>query len=142
MTADAGSTFMFNGLDDGTYTLSETAPPANYTAAADIAFTITSTKTQTEGSEALASLEVNNEAFTVGKAYKITHNEETNTNTLEETASGAEKGSVLTTVKNYKGTNLPQTGGMGTKAFVAGGGLTALLAGVWLATKKRMGKED
>ena len=51
-------------------------------------------------------------------------------------------GTLEGTITNSNVTELPSTGGMGTKAFVAGGGLTALLAGVWLATKKRMGKED
>lgn len=46
------------------------------------------------------------------------------------------------TVRNYTGTVLPSTGGIGTTIFYVIGGILVVGAGILLITKKRMGKED
>lgn len=135
VTADAGSTFVFNGLDDGDYVLTETAP-TDYNSVDPIEFTITATETQTDGSEALASLSATSTgaaSFETGKVYVI--NEDVSS------ASGADNGSVKTTVLNYKGATLPSTGGIGTTLFYVGGGVLVAGAGVLLITKKRAKKD-
>jgi fimbrial isopeptide formation D2 family protein/LPXTG-motif cell wall-anchored protein len=40
------------------------------------------------------------------------------------------------------GSSLPSTGGMGTKLFVLGGGVTAAMAGIYLVSKKRTREEN
>lgn len=138
VTADAGSTFVFNGLDDGDYVLTET-PPTGYNAVDPITFTITAVETQTDGSEALNSLSATSTGtstaeFATGKVYVINDGVSSN-------ADGAENGSVKTTVLNYKGATLPTTGGIGTTLFYVGGGVLVAGAGVLLITKKRAKKD-
>lgn len=41
-----------------------------------------------------------------------------------------------------QGSSLPSTGGMGTKLFVLGGGVTAAMAGIYLVSKKRTKEEN
>ena len=43
---------------------------------------------------------------------------------------------------NKSGSALPSTGGIGTTLFYIGGGCMVGLAGIFLITKKRMGKKD
>lgn len=45
-------------------------------------------------------------------------------------------------VLNFSGTQLPSTGGFGTKLFVIIGSLLAMISGVVLVTNKRMAKEE
>ncbi len=45
-------------------------------------------------------------------------------------------------IVDTKNSSLPSTGGMGTKLFIAGGGITATLAAVYLVSKKRSRKEE
>lgn len=45
-------------------------------------------------------------------------------------------------IQNKKGTTLPSTGGIGTTLFYLGGGAMVAVAGVFLITKKRMGKDE
>ena len=58
--------------------------------------------------------------------------------------AGATATSGYGTVKivNKKGSELPSTGGIGTKIFYLGGGCMVAVAGIFLITKKRMGKEE
>jgi len=44
-------------------------------------------------------------------------------------------------ITNTKGSNLPSTGGMGTRLFVLGGGATAALAGIYLVSRRRTKEE-
>lgn len=137
VTADNGTTFVFNGLDDGDYVLTETAP-TGYNPVDPIEFTITASETQTDGSEALDSLSASSTgtstaAFATGKVYVISDG--------ASSASGADNGSVKTTVLNYKGATLPSTGGIGTTLFYVGGGVLVAGAGVLLITKKRAKKD-
>ena len=44
------------------------------------------------------------------------------------------------TIVDSSGSTLPSTGGMGTKLFFLGGGSMVTVAGIFLITKKRMGK--
>ena len=135
VTAAEGTRFMFNGLDDGTYVLTETKVPDNYNGIDPITFTISAKEIQTDGSEALESLSADGGAsatFTSGKVYLINDTTE---------PSGADKGSVKTTIENLKGSSLPSTGGIGTTMFYVGGGVLVAGAGVILITKKRAKKD-
>lgn len=129
---DAETRFVFNGLDDGDYKLTEIAP-TGYNAVDPIEFTISATEVQTDGSEALEAMSAtakNGATFSTGKTYVIDAGKADNTN-------GAENGSVKTDVINFKGSSLPSTGGIGTTIFYVAGGVLVVGAGVLLITKKR-----
>jgi len=109
------TTFAFEKLDEGKYKLVETTVPNGYNKADDVEFEIISTLD--DKGEKLTKLEVNpSDAFTVNMTA----------------------GSVTTNVKNYAGTELPSTGGMGTTLFYVFGAVLMLGAAVLLVTKKRM----
>lgn len=135
VTAVEGTRFMFNGLDDGTYVLTESKVPDKYNGIEPITFTISATEDQTDGSEALTSLTADGGAratFTSGKVYLLNDTTE---------ATGSDNGSVKTTIENLKGSTLPSTGGIGTTMFYVGGGVLVAGAGVILITKKRAKKD-
>lgn len=129
--ATTATSFEFRGLDDGTYVLKETTTPDGYTGVDGITFTISTTKDQTDGSEALKGFDSNNEAVTAGNVYTLAKGVYTN-------ATGAPLGAVSVTVANKKGSTLPSTGGIGTTIFYVVGSLMVGVAGVYLIAKKRM----
>ena len=135
VTALEGTRFMFNGLDDGTYVLTESKVPDKYNGIEPIEFTISAAENQDDGSEALTSLTADGGAratFTSGKVYLLNDSND---------PSGADNGSVKTTIENLKGSTLPSTGGIGTTMFYVGGGVLVAGAGVLLITKKRAKKD-
>ena len=120
-----GVQFIFKGLDDGEYTLTETVTPEGYNTIDPITFTVTATHgTEWDGKGVRGDLIT---AFTGNAAPgEITFTSDKGT------------GALTTNVINKSGTTLPSTGGMGTTVFyVVGGGLMAV-AVVLLVTKKRM----
>lgn len=120
-----GVQFIFKGLDDGEYTLTETVTPEGYNTIDPITFTVTATHvTEWDGEGVRGDLIT---AFTGNAAPgEITFTSDKGT------------GALTTNVINKSGTTLPSTGGMGTTVFyVVGGGLMAV-AVVLLVTKKRM----
>ena len=123
--SEGGVQFIFKGLDDGEYTLTETVTPEGYNTIDPITFTVTATHgTEWDGKGVRGDLIT---AFTGNAAPgEITFTPEKGT------------GALTTNVINKSGTTLPSTGGMGTTVFyVVGGGLMAV-AVVLLVTKKRM----
>jgi len=123
--SEDGVQFIFKGLDDGEYTLTETVTPEGYNTIEPITFTVTATHgTEWDGEGVRGDLIT---AFTGNAASgEITFTPDKGT------------GALTTNVINKSGTVLPSTGGMGTTVFyVVGGGLMAV-AVVLLVTKKRM----
>ena len=133
-TANAGATFVFTGIDDGQYILTEEETPSvDYNGIAPITFNVTAGEIQLDGSEALGSLESSNDKF----ALKTEYYEVTGENATK--AEGTiDKVSLKATVENTKGTQLPGTGGIGTTVFYLGGGAMVAVAGIYLISKKRM----
>jgi len=131
LTSDENGLFKVIGLDDGTYTLTETKAPDGYNLPAapdfEVIITATTANNQTWDSfdpkEALTSIKLNNVMQDDGVA-------------------DGSRGHVALDVENNKGTALPSTGGMGTKLFIAGGGITATFAAIYLVSKKRAKDED
>ena len=114
---------LFNviGLDQGTYYLKEIKAPDGYNLLKDeVKIVITATVSAED--------------------KKVTK--------LDVTADGttgtgdASKGTVGIEMENNKGTELPETGGIGTTIFYTVGGVLVLAAVVLLVTKKRMGARD
>lgn len=131
--ADTATSFEFRGLDDGKYVLKETNVPDGYTGAADIEFTITTFKDQTDGDEKLYDFTRYNDAVTAGYVFELATN-----GSEYQYVRSTTLGAVSVTVENKKGQTLPSTGGIGTTIFYVVGSLMVGVAGVYLIAKKRM----
>lgn len=118
-TENGGTTFTFTGLDDGEYKLEETTTPEGYNTMAPIEFKIEATHDETSANPQLITLTGN----------KLNGDVLFNTNPAE--------GTLETDVKNYKGSELPETGGMGTTVLYAAGTLMILAAAAFLVMKKK-----
>ena len=123
--SEEGKQFIFKGLDDGEYTLTETVTPKGYNTIDPITFNVS------------ANHEINWDG--TGNRSALLESLTGNKGTGEITfTSDKGTGALTTDVINKSGTTLPSTGGMGTTVFyVVGGGLMAV-AVVLLVTKKRM----
>lgn len=119
-TADENTTlFEFKGLDDGQYILTETVTPEGYNTMDPITFEITATH----------DVESNDPTLTELSGNKVTGE-------IEFTVS-QDDGSLTADVVNNKGSELPETGGMGTTVLYAAGTLMILAAAAFLVMKKK-----
>lgn len=118
-TENGGTTFTFTGLDDGEYKLEETTTPEGYNTMAPIEFKIEATHDETSADPQLNTLTGNKLSGEVLFTPKTT------------------EGTLETDVKNYKGSELPETGGMGTTVLYAAGTLMILAAAAFLVMKKK-----
>lgn len=118
-TSNEGTTFTFTGLDDGEYKLEETKTPAGYNTMAPIEFKIEATHDELSDNPELKTLTGNK------LTGEVLFTPDTDTGTLE------------TDVINYKGSELPETGGMGTTVLYAAGTLMILAAAAFLVMKKK-----
>ena len=107
--------FNWVGLDDGDYKIVEVVTPARYNTMEDLLFTVTAEHEITSADPRLTSLS-GGDLFT----------------------GEVSTGTVTTNIKNYKGSELPTTGGIGTTIFYVVGVVLMLGAGVLLITKRRM----
>lgn len=114
-TADGKYTSSFKRVDDGKYKLVETKTPAGFNTAADTEFEITADHDVTNDDPKLTSLKI------------------------DSTAGDTVTGTVVANVVNQKGSNLPSTGGMGTKILYAAGVAIVLVAafGIVFAVRRR-----
>lgn len=121
LTNEDGALFKIAGLDEGTYYLEETKAPAGYNKPDnffELVLTATTANNQTNGSNAdtgLTEIKVNN----LPDTGNVT------------TGIGSAK------IENSKGSNLPETGGMGTTILYAAGAAIVLIAGIGLAVTLR-----
>ena len=136
LTSDENGNFKVIGLDDGTYYLKETKAPENYNLLEnDITLVISATT-------------ANNQAWTGTASDALTglsgtiDSENMTLMTADDTANLGDRGGLAGVIGNSKGTQLPSTGGMGTRLFVLGGGATAALAGIYLVSRKRTKEEE
>lgn len=138
LTTGADGICKIIGLDDGTYTLKEKTAPNGYNKINN-AMTLKINAETDNGQNwgGTASDALTDIALTVSGDTAISNI----TGQLTGTAS-TNKGTVMAKVANEKGVNLPTTGGMGTKLFIAGGGITATFAAIYLVSKKRAKDED
>lgn len=112
--------FVIAGLDAGTYYLRETKAPAGYNLLKeDIKLTIAATLDTGEDAPALTALTIS-------------------VNDGDEENGDLEAGTVKMTVENNSGSQLPETGGIGTTIFYVVGAILVLAAGVLLVTRRRM----
>lgn len=129
---DNTTTFAWKGIDDGEYKLVETKTPAGYNSVDDIYFKVEAT--HSEGAEpALSTLTASGTIGEGTDASPITIS--------TSIADGSTTPNISMNVVNKQGTELPETGGMGTTLFYIVGGIMVAAAVVLLVTKKRMGAE-
>lgn len=129
LTSATDGTFKVIGLDDGAYSLKETKAPNGYNLLTEaVVFTINANTSNTQTDSDITGDELTALTIQVGSDTPA--------------AGNLVNGSVNMTVKNNSGTGLPSTGGIGTTLFYIGGGCMVGLAGIFLITKKRMGKKD
>ena len=120
-----GTTFTFNGLDDGTYRLTETDTPSGYNTIEPIEFTITAEHEVLADDPKLTNMSVDGtDVFTVDI----------------DSGKTTPAGSLTADIENKKGTILPSTGGIGTTVFYVTGAILMLGAGVLLVSRKRVSK--
>lgn len=133
LKSDANGLFKVIGLDDGTYTLTETKAPTGYNllnAPVTLKLDATTANGQNwdvfDATKALTDLTL---TVDTGAAQPA--------KTPGEGDSFGKHGVVETTVLNTSGSSLPSTGGIGTTIFYVAGGVLVVGAGVLLITKKR-----
>lgn len=117
-------TYTFKGLDDGDYKLVETQTPVGYNTMEDKIFKITATHTQDPVTLELTGLNVTGGLISA---------EDNDKNATVDVSTGT----ISADIENKPGTELPETGGMGTTLlYVLGGVLVALAAAYVIYTKK------
>ncbi|MCD8301215.1 MAG: hypothetical protein LUC41_08660 [Clostridiales bacterium] len=116
----------FLGLNEGTYTLTETDPPEGYNGL-DSSLTI-----RIEFHEATET----DPAYFTATMISADASEDTAAVTLSQGSDGA----FIVTVDNNAGAVLPGSGGMGTTIFYIIGGILVVVAVVILITRRRMRK--
>jgi LPXTG-motif cell wall-anchored protein len=121
-TTDSNGLISIVGLEDGTYTLVETQPLSGYNTIADTTLTIT-------------AVTKNGQTYTTAVTDPLT------SIALNNESGDASQGLVTETVKNYKGTTLPTTGGMGTTVLYIIGGVMICGAGIVLVVRRRVKNE-
>jgi fimbrial isopeptide formation D2 family protein/LPXTG-motif cell wall-anchored protein len=124
---EAGTTFTFTGIDDGTYRLEETTTPEGYNTADPVYFKVTSTFDDSNGSPALKTLTVEQ---TDASGTVLTAANQTVTFTLDGTMD------ITTSIVNKKGVTLPKTG-VSTAIFLYAGAAALIVIGLMLVLKKR-----
>ena len=125
LKSDGNGLFTVAGLDDGVYYLKETKAPAGYNVLPNnVELTIQATTANNQ--------KWNN--FTPSDA--LTRLQITANNTTND--GDKNSGIVNLQVENNKGSQLPETGGIGTTIFYVVGVVLMLGAGVLLITKRRM----
>lgn len=110
--------FEFTGLDAGEYILTETVTPEGYNTMEPVKFRISSDHEKNSADPQLVSLK---NLLDSGITF----------------TSNVNEGSLTTNVVNYKGSELPSTGGMGTTVLYVAGTIMILAAGVFLVMKKK-----
>lgn len=117
--ADGQTTFIWTGLDDGDYKLVESTVPEGYNKMSDVVFSISAEHSEIDGELTLISLD--------GGLMGMGEQEE-----------GKFTGRIVKDIVNNTGTVLPSTGAKGTMMLIGGGSVLAMLAGVFMITRKKM----
>ncbi|MDE6540137.1 MAG: isopeptide-forming domain-containing fimbrial protein [Ruminococcus sp.] len=135
LKTDADGMIKVIGLDDGSYQLKELKWSDEYNIPEEAFSVVLDATTEfTQDSYGTASDVLTEIKGTVGGE---------NADVLYKTVNDEQKMiGIEGQIENKKGTALPSTGGIGTTIFYLGGGAMVAVAGVFLITKKRMGKSE
>lgn len=127
-TDDTTDIFVFKGLDDGQYRLTETQAPAGYNKIAPIIFNITATHTDT----------VPEITDTNRKDILTALNGNVNDGVIEFTHDKTnDPDRLVTNIVNKSGATLPETGGIGTTIFYVLGGMMFVGAALILIVRRK-----
>lgn len=113
------TSFEFTGLDHGEYILTETETPDGYNTMHPIKFSITASHDTKSADPKLTELNGDKDSGEI------------------EFATNINEGTLTANVVNYKGSELPNTGGMGTTILYAAGVILILAAGAFLVMQKK-----
>lgn len=133
LTTNENGLIAIKGMEGGTYIVKETKAPTDYNLpSAPFEITLKATKFMSQdwnstADKALGELNGTIKGGTDTNSYTATDNAKISVNGYTATL----------TVKNTKGAELPETGGIGTKLFYIGGGALVLASAVILISKKR-----
>ncbi len=129
------------GLDEGTYTLTETTVPDGYSAIADIDFTVAAT---------ISAIDVSSADYVSGsqeyevETLSITSSSTNMTVDSQQgvtTAADTDNGVVFADILNAPKSSLPSTGGIGTKLFYIFGSALMILAAIAFVVKMRFSRK-
>lgn len=122
-----GSSFTFTGLAVGGYKLVETTTPDGYNTMDDLKFSIVADSMEdADGNAYVTGLKIVAQGGTL------------ESDMLAGWMSDKDTGILSTDIANYRGSELPSTGGMGTMMFYATGG--CIMAAVCFMLVKRKGQ--
>lgn len=133
LTTDENGLITIKGMEGGTYTITETKAPTDYNLPSK-PFTVTlkANKNLSQDWNSTASDALGEFSATIANPLPNT------SGTATDNAKVSVDGYTATlTIKNTKGAELPETGGIGTKLFYIGGGALVLASAVILISKKR-----
>jgi LPXTG-motif cell wall-anchored protein len=138
---DGDGQFSITGLDDGTYYLEEVSTLEGYNKLKDAVELVISAKTS-NGQDWEESKTVEGKTVTDKGLTEWTDGQGDGLMLIVDNDDpkyfSSTDGIVETEVKNFRGTSLPSTGGIGTTMFYVTGGVLVAGAGVTLIAKKRM----
>lgn len=133
LTTDENGLIAIKGMEGGTYIVKETKAPTDYNLPSDpFEITLKATKIMSQDWNSTASDALGEFSATI--ANPLPNTSETATDNAKVSVDGY---TATLTVKNTKGAELPETGGIGTKLFYVGGGALVLASAVILISKKR-----
>lgn len=133
LTTDENGLIAIKGMEGGTYIVKETKAPTDYNLpSAPFEITLKATKIMSQDWNSTASDALGEFSATIANPLPNT------SGTATDNAKVSVDGYTATlTIKNTKGAELPETGGIGTKLFYIGGGALVLASAVILISKKR-----
>lgn len=133
LTTDENGLITIKGMEGGTYIVKETKAPTDYNLpSAPFEITLKATKIMSQDWNSTANKALGEFSATIANPLSDT------SGTATDNAKVSVDGYTATlTIKNTKGAELPETGGIGTKLFYIGGGALVLASAVILISKKR-----
>lgn len=133
LTTDENGLITIKGMEGGTYIVTETKAPTDYNLpSAPFEIKLKATKIMSQDWNSTASDALGEFSATIANPLPNT------SGTATDNAKVSVDGYTATlTIKNTKGAELPETGGIGTKLFYIGGGALVLASAVILISKKR-----
>lgn len=133
LTTDENGLITIKGMEGGTYIVKETKAPTDYNLpSAPFEITLKATKIMSQDWNSTADRALGEFSATIANPLPNT------SGTATDNAKVSVDGYTATlTIKNTKGAELPETGGIGTKLFYIGGGALVLASAVILISKKR-----
>lgn len=124
------TSFVFTGADAGKYKLVETTVPDGYNKADDLVFEVKGTYEAVNSANPLEAPNLTDLEVLDENGTSITGEGKVFTTNLAA-------GTATTNIKNLTGSELPETGGMGTTVLYAAGTLMILAAAAFLVMKKK-----